>query len=201
MQLEIKHQETYSRGNAILKALFGYFYILVPHYFVIFFFSIWSLIVHFVAFFAILINGKYPRNFFDFNIGLFRWILRVDTAYLGLYDSYPPFGVETRTEEVVFEVKYPEEWDKVQVVLIFLLGIFMVIPHLFILIFMSIAASLLSWIAWFPVAFTGNFPKDLHEFIVKFYRWNYRVALYISFMYPKYPPFNGLREEEQVLVS
>ena len=87
-RLEIKHQEKYSRLNAVLKAFFGYFYILVPHYFVIFFFVIWSMILHFVGFFYIMFSGKYPRNFFDFQVGLYRWILRVDTAYLGLYSLF-----------------------------------------------------------------------------------------------------------------
>ena len=43
--------------------------LLIPHYIVLAFLSIAFLVVTIVAFFAILITGRYPPSLFDFNVG------------------------------------------------------------------------------------------------------------------------------------
>ena len=48
-----------------------------------------------VAWFTILLTGRYPRSLFDFVVGVFRWGLRVAAyAFLLTTDRYPRFSVE-----------------------------------------------------------------------------------------------------------
>jgi hypothetical protein len=64
----------------------------IPHYIVLFFLGIALLVCVIVAWFAILITGRYPRGLFDFVLGVQRWSLRVFAyAFLLLTDVYPPF--------------------------------------------------------------------------------------------------------------
>lgn len=66
----------------------------IPHYIVLVFLWLGVLFVTFVAWFAILFTGKYPRGMFDFVVGVGRWSLRVDAyAFLLLTDIYPPFSL------------------------------------------------------------------------------------------------------------
>jgi hypothetical protein len=67
----------------------------IPHYIVLFFLGIATFIVVILAWFAILITGKYPRGMFDFVVGTARWALRVNAyALLLVTDRYPPFSFD-----------------------------------------------------------------------------------------------------------
>ncbi len=66
----------------------------IPHYLVLVFLCLMTVPVLVIAWFAILITGRYPRVLFDFVVGVWRWTLRVG-AYVGLLvtDKYPPFAL------------------------------------------------------------------------------------------------------------
>jgi hypothetical protein len=67
-------------------------FLAIPHYVVLFFLDIGVLVVVIVAWFAILITGRYPRGMFDFIVGVMRWTNRVGAyAFLLITDRYPPF--------------------------------------------------------------------------------------------------------------
>jgi hypothetical protein len=64
----------------------------IPHYIVLLFLAIGAIIAVVIAWFAILITGRYPRGLFDYVVGVGRWGLRVQAyAFLLLTDRYPPF--------------------------------------------------------------------------------------------------------------
>ncbi len=64
----------------------------IPHYIVLFFLVIGVFFVTIFAWFTILFTGKYPRELFDFVVGVGRWGLRVSAyAFLLVTDRYPPF--------------------------------------------------------------------------------------------------------------
>lgn len=66
----------------------------IPHYIILFFLGIAAAIAVIIAWFAILITGRYPRGLFDFVVGVFRWSLRVEAyAFLLITDQYPPFSL------------------------------------------------------------------------------------------------------------
>jgi len=66
----------------------------VPHYIVLAFLWFAAVIAVVIAWFAILITGRYPRPLFGFVVGVGRWALRVDAyAFLLVTDRYPPFSL------------------------------------------------------------------------------------------------------------
>jgi hypothetical protein len=67
----------------------------IPHYFVLLFLVLGALLATIAAWFAILFTGRYPKDLFDFVVGVERWSLRV-TAYALLLttDKYPPFSLK-----------------------------------------------------------------------------------------------------------
>ncbi len=86
----------------------------------------------------------------------------------------------------------PEKISRGLTLLRLILGILYVgIPHGFCLFFRLIASSVLSFLAWWAVLFSGHYPERWHAFNVGTFRWIFRVGLYLSNMTDAYPPFSG----------
>ena len=67
-------------------------FLAIPHFFVLCFLFVGVLVCIFIAWFAILFTGRYPRSLFDFVVGVQRWSLRVNSyCILLVTDKYPPF--------------------------------------------------------------------------------------------------------------
>lgn len=106
-RLDVDYPERLSRGLVLVKWLLA-----IPHFLVVGVFvggGLWvsstddrfqwgapglvGLLV-FVAGVVLAVTGSYPRQLFDFVLGLNRWVLRVG-AYAGLMtDKYPPFRLD-----------------------------------------------------------------------------------------------------------
>ena len=66
MKIDIKHQERYSRGELLLRSIFGAIYIAFPHLFLLIFVSLWGAILSFISWWIVLFTGEYPQSFFEF---------------------------------------------------------------------------------------------------------------------------------------
>jgi hypothetical protein len=66
----------------------------IPHYILLALLWLFAFLVIVVAWFAILVTGRYPRPLHDYVVGVFRWTIRVQAyMYLLVTDRYPPFSV------------------------------------------------------------------------------------------------------------
>jgi len=90
VHLEIHYPDTKAELNRWLPLV--KWFLAIPHYIVLWFLDIAAVVVIIIAWFAILFTGRYPRDLFDFVVGVFRWHLRVLAyAFLLTTDRYPPF--------------------------------------------------------------------------------------------------------------
>ncbi len=64
----------------------------IPHIIVLTVLGVIVAFVAVIAWFAIVIVGRYPRGMFDFVVGVNRWNERVNGyVFLLMTDRYPPF--------------------------------------------------------------------------------------------------------------
>jgi hypothetical protein len=189
---EIKHQESYSRGELLLRSFFGWLYIAIPHAFVLFFMQIAAGILQFLAWWIVLFTAKYPKSFFDFQMALQRWGNRLSARLLNLSDGYPAFGINAEDPNTTFTLKYHETQSRGTLLLRTFFGIFyVIIPHGFVLFLRILVVYLFVFIAWWAVLITGKYPKGMHDFNVGTLRWAARVSLYMMFLTDTYPPFSS----------
>lgn len=70
-------------------------FLAIPHYIVLALLAIGAILAIFIAWFAVLFTGRYPKGLFDYVVGVARWGLRVQAyAILLVTDRYPPFSLQ-----------------------------------------------------------------------------------------------------------
>ena len=82
-------EQDLSRWMPLVKWLLA-----IPHYIVLTVLGVGAVFAILIAWFAILITGRYPRALFDYVVGVGRWALRVQAySTLLITDRYPPFSL------------------------------------------------------------------------------------------------------------
>jgi uncharacterized protein DUF4389 len=133
----------------------------------------------------LLFRQKYPRWWFDWNLALTQFGLRV-FAYLALLrDEYPSTDAE---QAVHCAIPYPDvphlsRWLP-------LVKWLLVLPHVVVLALLSVAAIGGVIVAWCAILVTGRYPRSLFDFVVGVARWWLRVEAYALLLTTdRYPPF------------
>jgi hypothetical protein len=135
----------------------------------------------------LLFRWKYPRWWFDWNVNLTRFGLRVGAYGALLNDAYPSSDEE---QSVHLQIPYPDVSKELKTGLP-LVKWFLAIPHYVILAFLIVGALGAVIIAWFAILFTGRYPRGLFDFVVGVMRWCVRVSSYAFLLVTDiYPPFS-----------
>lgn len=94
-------------------------------------------------------------------------------------DNYP----------VTLNVRYPEPGELNR----FLLFVkwLLIIPHTFVLFFLSIGMVFATFCAWWAILFTGRYPRGLFDLVVGIQQWSVRANAYSTLLVTdEYPPFS-----------
>lgn len=138
----------------------------------------------FIAWFAILVTGRYPEGLRGLVTMYLRWRVRAVAYTALLRDEYPPFGDGDYPAELVLDVR-DEPRDRMSVAFRLILAI----PHIFAVWLLGMAWCLATIIAWVLILMTGSYPEELYRFGVGVLRWNIRVEAYLLLLHDDYPPF------------
>jgi hypothetical protein len=196
--LEARLEEPLSRWRWLVKWLLA-----IPHYVVLAF--VWAafVVLTVVAFFGILVTGRYPRALFDFNVGVLRWTWRVGYYAFTLgTDRYPPFSLGPEPDyPATLDVPYPERLSRR---LVLVKSWLLAIPHLLIVGIFSGSVlwassdwpgltTILALVAGVVLLFTARYPRHVFDLLVGLNRWSWRVVVYVALMRDEYPPFRLAR--------
>jgi Domain of unknown function (DUF4389) len=164
----------------------------IPHYVILYVLQIASEVVALISWFAILFTGKIPEGLAGFQVMYVRYMMRTYSYILFLREEYPPFTFATTPADPGDDPRVrvdfqPALTDRNRLTVFF--RIILAIPQFIVLAVLGIAASVVVFISFFVVLFTGKWSPGMRDFVIKVARWHVRVMAYWLLLTDVYPPF------------
>ncbi len=84
---DVEYPEMLSRWLIFVK-----WFLVLLHQIVLYFLGLFAILAGIIAYFAILITGRFPRALFTYIVGVMRWYYRVNAYSSLLRDEFPPYS-------------------------------------------------------------------------------------------------------------
>jgi hypothetical protein len=139
-----------------------------------------------IAWFAIVITGRFPKGLYEFIAGWTRFITRV-TGYVSLLtDTYPSFGgSDDPAYAIRMQFAQLDRYSRLKT----LFRIILAIPIVILRYVMGLLLEIGSFAAWVVIVITGKLPRGLFDLMVLANSYTARSDAYIYLLTESYPPF------------
>jgi Domain of unknown function (DUF4389) len=179
---EVDYVEQRNRLTTFFRLL-----MVIPVAIVLYVFGIVASIAIVIAWFAIVITGRYPQGLYDFVADYNRFLARVTAYAVLLTDAYPPFsGSDDPAYPVRMRVAGPlERYSRAKTFFRIILAIPIMVLRYVINLLLEVGA----FAAWFVILFTGKMPRGLFDLMVLANSYTARSDAYVFLLSETYPPF------------
>ncbi len=180
-----------SRGLAALGLIaFAKALLLIPHIFLLLAYGIAVQFIVWIGYWYILITGGTPLWVENFEMIFLEWTSRVFAWFTSTTDVYPTFGTDEHHPAQVLVEAPPEPRNRVLAALgIVLIRPLLAVPHLFVLLWLTLGTLFLAWFGYLMILINGTLPLSLHWYFVGFHRWWARTWAWMAGLTDEYPPF------------
>lgn len=181
----VTYEADYQRERNRLTTFFRLI-VAIPWLIVQSIYAIAQLVVVVVAWFAILILGRFPDGMYNFVGGILRFNMRVNGWFYLQTDEWPPFGIGEDPGYPIRVNFHPPAARQSRLKTLFRL--ILVIPLLVLYYAMSMALSGVAVVSWLTIVFRGYQPAAIHNALAYLMGWTTRVSAYSLLMRDEYPP-------------
>ncbi len=139
-----------------------------------------------VAWFALIITGRYPEGLYKLNAGFVRFRIRT-LAWIYLQtDEWPPFSIsDDPAYPIRIEFAGPEaKQSRLKV----FFRVILALPMLVLVYAVSYVHTFLAVIAWLTIVFRGYLPEGVNDAMSYCNGFYARLYGYLSFLTDSYPP-------------
>jgi hypothetical protein len=179
---EVDYVERRNRLTTFFRLL-----LVIPVAIVLYVFGIVASIAIVIAWFAIVITGRYPKGLYDFVADFNRFLARVTAYAVLLSDPYPPFsGADDPSYPVRMNFSGPlEQYSRLKT----FFRIILAIPIMVLRYVLNLLLEVGAFAAWFVILFTGKMPRGLFDLMVLANSYTARSDAYVFLLTETYPPF------------
>jgi hypothetical protein len=181
----ISYEADYVRERNRLTTFFRLI-LAIPWLIVAYVYEIVATIVVIIAWFALVILGRYPEWAYNFNSGVVRYFIRVFAWTALQTDNFPPFGISPDPTYPVRIQIAPRAERQSRLKALF--RIILIIPLLIVqyaIGFIHLGAAI---VAWLTIVFRGYQPAGIHNALAFTNAWHARTAGYALLLRDEYPP-------------
>lgn len=191
----VTYEADYQKDRNRLTTFFRLI-VAIPWILVAYVYMIALTVVVIVAWFALVILGRYPQGMYDFVGGILRFYMRV-TAFLTLQtDAWPSFGISDDADYPVRISFAPPAARQSRLKAFF--RIILIVPLLLMTYIFSTLQQIIAVLAWVTIVFRGYQPAGVHNALAFTNSWYTRANAYMFLMRDEYPPVG---DEVQVEVD
>jgi hypothetical protein len=158
----------------------------IPWIIVAYIYEIVATVVVIIAWFALVILGRYPEWAYNFNSGALRYFVRVFAWGFLQTDQFPPFGIgPDPTYPVRLEVApRAEKQSRLKA----LFRIILILPLIVVQYAINFIHSGAAIVAWLTIVFRGYQPAGVHNALAFANGWHARTFGYMLLLRDEYPP-------------
>jgi hypothetical protein len=181
----VTYEADYQKDRNRLTTFFRLI-VAIPWILVAYVYMLAQTVVVIVAWFALVLLGRYPQGMYDFVGGILRFYMRV-TAFLTLQtDAWPSFGISDERDYPVRINFAPPAARQSRLKAFF--RILLVIPLLIMTYVFGTLQQIVAVLSWFTIVFRGYQPAGAHNALAFSNSWYTRAYAYMLLMRDEYPP-------------
>ncbi len=187
MSYPVGFEMDYVKRRSRLSTFFRWL-LVIPHLLFACVYGIAGYVALVVAWFALLITGRWPGGLYQFIGGFLRYITRLSAyMYLGV-DRYPPFsGGDDPSYPVRVEIAPPlARYSRLKVLF---RGFHAILAYV-IRYALGIVISFVTLISWFVIVITGRQPETLQDALAFSLRYTTRADALMLLITETYPPLS-----------
>lgn len=158
----------------------------IPHFIVLYLWSILAAVVVVIAWFAALFTGSVPAGLHNFLATFLRYSTRVTAYTLLLSNPFPPFS-GSGVYPVDVRVDSPVPQSRLTVFFRLLLAI----PALILVYVFRLVNNIVAFLSWFYILFTGRMNEGMRNLSAWLLRYEVQTYGYISLLTGRYPSLAG----------
>ncbi len=142
-----------------------------------------------VSYVVVLFTGQMPDGLQTGLAGILRWSVWIVAWLWGLTDSYP---MSSAIGACDLATDAPRARSRVLALLgaVFYLKSVLLLPATLAVSILTLAGTVLAWVGYWIVLFTGGLPVGLHAFLAGILRWSSRTVAWLWGLTDQYPPFS-----------
>ncbi len=189
----VTYEADYQRDRNRLTTFFRII-VAIPWLIVASIYQLAAFVVVVIAWFAIIIIGRFPEGMYNFVGGVLRFSMRVNGFMYLQTDAWPGFGISDDPSYPIRVHFAPPAAKQSRLKTLF--RIILLIPIIVLSYLMSYLLMFIAGVSWLTIVFRGYQPAAIHNALAYVLGWTTRVSAYSSLMRDEYPPVGDEVEVE-----
>lgn len=182
----------YSRIGALMRIFGLILFALIPHFVVLFIYTVLSVILGFLNHLIVLVRGEAVEDFSQIEENTVRYFLSIYSSLVGVVEDLPTFtGKDNIDHPLQMKVIYPFRSSRILAAMrLSIVGIMLILfPHMLIAGVLSLVIPLMFIAGIIAVLISGRWPSILFDFFNRYYRYCAKILCFGTGIVDEYPSF------------